>query len=83
MMRTIALDSGPLGLIAQRPGVPDADACRAWVTRQLGVGVQLVVPEIVDYELRRELTRINATAGLRRLDLFNAGGIGAVSANHQ
>jgi predicted nucleic acid-binding protein len=31
-------------------------------------GVRILVPEIVDYDVRRELIRAKATAGLRRLD---------------
>src|SRR4051812_38089821 len=58
----IVLDSGPLGLLTQRPGVAPADACRAWLAAHSSRGVGIVVPEIVDYELRRELLR----AGKRR-----------------
>ena len=72
MIRTIVLDAGPLGLIAQRPGVYDADACRVWLGRQTGAGVRVVVPEVADYELRRELTRIRAVSAIRRLDYFIA-----------
>ena len=36
-------------------------------------GSRFIVPEVADYALRRELTRIQATSGLRRLDLFIAG----------
>ena len=70
MSRTIYIDTGPLGLITQRPGVPDADACRAWVTTRLAAGDRLIVPEVADYELRRELVRARKPIGLRQLDRF-------------
>ena len=39
-------------------------------------GVEVVVPEVADYEVRRELTRINAVGSLRRLDdLVTLGGL--------
>jgi len=39
-------------------------------------GVEVVVPEITDYEVRRELTRIKARGSLHRLDALVAmGGI--------
>jgi len=35
--------------------------------------VRVVVPEVADYEVRRELLRVNAAAGLLRLDALSAG----------
>jgi predicted nucleic acid-binding protein len=61
-------DSEPLGLASRARGKPDADACRDWLLRLETAGVRILVPEIVDYEVRRELVRVGATAGLRRLD---------------
>ena len=52
MIATIVLDSGPLGLLAQRPGLAIADACRAWLERHVQAGVRALVPEIADYEVR-------------------------------
>jgi predicted nucleic acid-binding protein len=46
----------------------DADRCRAWLLAIDAAGFRVVIPEIVDYEVRRELIRVRATAGLRRLD---------------
>jgi hypothetical protein len=68
----IILDSGPLGLLMQRQGLPVADRCRAWVARHITQGVQCLVPEIADYEVRRELIRMGNTAAVGRLDAFNA-----------
>jgi hypothetical protein len=39
-------------------------------------GVEVVVPEVADYEVRRELTRTNALGSLHRLDdLVATGGL--------
>ncbi|MCU0492131.1 MAG: hypothetical protein MUD01_11115 [Chloroflexaceae bacterium] len=64
----IALDAGPLGLLTRSPRVPDAAHCYVWLRRHLSAGSNLILPEIADYEVRRELVRLRATAALRRLD---------------
>jgi predicted nucleic acid-binding protein len=70
--RIVLLDSGPLGLASGRHGKPQADRCRAWVWDLDAAGVRVIVPELADYEVRRELLRARATAGIRRLDLLEA-----------
>ena len=70
MSRTILLDSGPLGLITNPSASPPAAACGRWVVDALGRGATVLVPEIADYEVRRELIRAYRTAGLARLDTF-------------
>ena len=72
MPKRIVLDSTPLGLVLQKAGYQQADDCRAWLDRKASAGHAIFVPEIVDYEVRRELLRISATAGLARLDAFYA-----------
>jgi predicted nucleic acid-binding protein len=67
----IVLDSSPLGLLFQKPKIKEADDCRAWISRHLQAGVRVVVPEIVNYELRRELLRIGRTSAVSALDAFN------------
>jgi hypothetical protein len=44
------------------------DECSIWLESQIAGGVGIVVPEIADFEVRRELLRINKTAGLRQLN---------------
>src|SRR4051812_38776235 len=68
MARIIVLDAGPLGLASKPSGKAGADACRGWIRALDDAGARVVVPEIADYELRRELLRVGATAGLARLD---------------
>ncbi len=67
-MRIVLLDSGPLGLLSNANGKPQADQCRQWAQRLLSAGVRVLVPEIADYELRRKLLHIRAEAGIERLD---------------
>ena len=62
------LDSEPLGLASKADGKPRADECREWLESLKASGVKVVIPEIIDYEVRRELVRVKATAGLHRLD---------------
>jgi predicted nucleic acid-binding protein len=66
--RYVVLDTTPLGLASTRRGHPQGDVCRAWLDRLRLGGVRVVVPEVADYEVRRELLRVGAVAGVRRLD---------------
>jgi len=67
-MRVVVLDAGSLNLASQPWGKPDADRCRTWLLALDVAGVRVVVPEIADYEVRRKLIHIGATAGIARLD---------------
>ena len=65
MARRIVLDSGPLGKISHpRPNREVAD----WLERLLRQGAIVYVPEIADYEVRRELIRAGLQEGVNRLD---------------
>lgn len=69
----VVLDSGPLGLVTQQTGKSaGADACRTWMENLLLNGVQIYVPEIADYEVRRELLRAGKTNSIGRLDRLKA-----------
>lgn len=71
MNKSVFLDSRPVGLITQRPGKsPEADTCRQWYADVNANGWDVYLPEIVDYEVRRELTRSGRAASLNRLDLL-------------
>lgn len=72
-MRTIILDSGPLGMLTHRGGSPDIADCKLWVERLLAAGDHVVVPEICDYEVRRELLRIGSLSSIERLDSLARG----------
>jgi hypothetical protein len=64
----VVLDSGPLGLACSRPGTPLVNHCQAWLRTLELAGAEIVIPTIIDYEVRRELVRVNATAKLTNLD---------------
>lgn len=68
MPEFVLLDSGPLGFASGRPGSPLPDRCRHWIDGLLARGVEVIVPEVADYGVRRELTRVRAYPSLRRLD---------------
>ena len=63
MARIVVLDAGPLGLVSKPPGKLDADRCRVWVRALDARAVRIVVPEVADYEVRRELIRAGARPG--------------------
>lgn len=66
----VVLDSTPLGLLTQKVGHRQGDACRAWLTGLEAAGSRFYVPEIADYEVRRELLRAGKAASVMRLDAF-------------
>lgn len=68
MTRIIVLDTGPVGLLVRSRRVPLADQCARWLRELLDHGERVVLPAIADYEVRRELARLNAQGALRRLD---------------
>jgi hypothetical protein len=76
MSEYVLLDAGPLSEACRNPRHPAALQCSQWLDSLHARGVLVAVPEITDYEVRRELTRLAATASLKRLDaLVTAGGL--------
>jgi len=70
VVKTIILDAGPLGLLADTRTIPVVVACKQWANDLLAAGHQLIVPEIADYEVRRELLRMRRTASVALLDQY-------------
>jgi len=68
MSRAVLLDAAPLGLLAAPPRKPAARACAVWLAGLMNVGTRIIVPEITDYEVRRELIRAGKTRSVKRLD---------------
>lgn len=68
----IVLDESPLSLLTQKRGHVQGDACRVWYAQLIRAHCHFYVPEIADYELRRELLRTGRINSVARLDAFNA-----------
>ena len=66
----ILLDTTPLGLLTQKLGVANGDACKVWYGTLVQAGCRFFVPEIADYELRREFLRQKNVTAVLRLDAF-------------
>lgn len=62
------LDSGPLWDLSNPKAAGEALEIQDWSTTRLTIGDQFVVPEIADYEVRRELLRANKQRGIARLN---------------
>jgi hypothetical protein len=71
-MSIVLLDAGPLGLITNPRPSAERFACNEWLNGLLLGGVRALVPEIADYEIRRELLRSGKRRGLQRLDALAA-----------
>ena len=68
MTKIVVLDTGTLGM-ATHPS-PNAEFSK-WFKSVLKAKIEVCVPEICDYELRRELIRIDSTDSLSKLDALN------------
>ena len=64
----VMLDAGPLGLVTNPNPSPQALACAQWLRTLVLAATRVIVPEIADYEVRRELIRANKPRGLALLD---------------
>lgn len=73
MARFILLDSAPLSSMANPARTPQVRALVQWARDCDAAGHQIIIPEIVDYEVRRELLRAGKTASVAELDNLKAG----------
>ncbi|CBN54393.1 MULTISPECIES: hypothetical protein [Kamptonema] len=65
MSKIVLLDAGPLGMISHPRNNPEI---KFWLENLLRAGISVKVSEVADYEVRRELLRLNKEKGLQRLD---------------
>jgi predicted nucleic acid-binding protein len=64
----IILDAGLIGLVTNPKLSPESAACNNWLQILIASDIRVIIPEIADYEVRRELLRANKIKGMRRLD---------------
>lgn len=72
MAKTIVLDSAPLGILANPAQTAEVRAITQWVVDCDAAGHRIIIPEIVDYEVRRELLRSRKAASVVELDNLKA-----------
>lgn len=70
MSGVVVLDSGPLGLLTNPHATPGPMAAKTWLSRLVRAGRRVILPEIVDYETRRELLRAKLMRSVRLLDML-------------
>jgi predicted nucleic acid-binding protein len=68
---TVVLDSSPVWLMTQARLTPLVLACRRWAADLRAAGHRVVLPEITDYEVRRELLLRAAARRIVLLDLLD------------
>jgi predicted nucleic acid-binding protein len=64
----VFLDAGPLGLVTNPRQSTRSFACTQWLQALAVARSRVIVPEIADYEVGRELLRANKVKGLAQLD---------------
>lgn len=70
MSKIVLLDAGPLGMISNPNAKGPNRECYEWMEALVVGGFDVRVPEIADYEVRRELLRAKKDEGIARLDLL-------------
>lgn len=66
------LDTGPLGLVSHPNAATKNKQAAQWLRDLLAADVAVLVPEIADYELRRELLRAGKSRSVAVLDRYKA-----------
>lgn len=68
MSQIILLDTGALSLVSNPKWSAKSEKCNEWLEERLSKRVKVFVPEIADYELRRELIRAGKIKGIAKLN---------------
>jgi predicted nucleic acid-binding protein len=64
----VVLDASPVGLLTHPKRSPSSLACYRWISRLVRRDIRVCLPEIIDYEIRREALLNNSAQGLVLLD---------------
>jgi predicted nucleic acid-binding protein len=76
MSKTIILDSGPLGMVTNpRAKSEETKACQLWFEYIVQEGYTIAIPEIANYEIRRELIRTQNLKSIAQLDQLKQGAV--------
>jgi predicted nucleic acid-binding protein len=70
MSHYLLLDAGPLGMVTNPKASGVTLKCQLWLDAQLLKGKVVLIPEIADYEVRRELLRAGKQQGIQKLNQF-------------
>jgi predicted nucleic acid-binding protein len=70
MTDVVLLDAGPLGMVSHPRASVDIVE---WLARLVSSGIEVMIPEVADYEVRRELLRAGRKRGVERLDELRVG----------
>lgn len=68
MNQIILLNSAPLAMVTNPKASPENESCRMWLRTLLSQDVEVIIPEITDYEVRRELLRAKKLNGIKALE---------------
>ena len=71
-MKAIYLDTGVLGIVTHPKAGPESKECVKWLLAILEAGNKVCVPEICDYELRREYNLNSSVNALKNLENLNS-----------
>ena len=68
MSRVVFLDAGSIGLVTNPKLSPESTLCTRWLQTLITSNIRVIIPEIADFEVRRESLRANKVRGIARLD---------------
>jgi len=72
LTKVVLLDTGPLGLVTHPNAAIKNKQAAQWLRGLLETNVTVRIPEIADYELRRELLRAGKDRSIAVLDRYKA-----------